>query len=106
MSDSHQVTVNILNREYQVNCPPAQEAGLIEAATYLNTQMRKIQQAGKVAGPERIAIMAALNISYELLQLTAQSDSAAAASISPEAATGLSQKITAVLASFRDTENG
>jgi cell division protein ZapA len=62
------VGVKILDKEYQVACPEDQEADLIVSAKYLDKQMRDIRDTGKVIGLERIAVMAALNISYELLQ--------------------------------------
>ncbi len=70
MSNSNTVTVTILDKEYQVACPEEQEADLIASAKYLDTQMRSIRETGKVIGLERIAVMAALNISYELLHAT------------------------------------
>jgi len=42
---------------------------LILAVDYLDRKMREIQAAGKVVGVERIAIMAALNITHELLTM-------------------------------------
>ena len=36
--------------------------------------MRSIRETGKVIGLERIAVMAALNISYELLQASEHTD--------------------------------
>lgn len=68
MSQPHTVTVRILDKEYQVACPQEQETELVASARYLDKQMRKIRDSGKVIGVERIAVMAALNISYELLQ--------------------------------------
>lgn len=65
---SSTVTVKILEKEYQVACPVEQENDLATSARYLDKQMRKIRQSGKVIGVERIAVMAALNICYELLQ--------------------------------------
>ena len=70
MSNSNTVTVTILDKEYQVACPEEQEADLIASAKYLDKQMRSIRETGKVIGLERIAVMAALNISYELLHAT------------------------------------
>jgi cell division protein ZapA len=55
-----------------VACPEDQEADLIVSAKYLDKQMRDIRDTGKVIGLERIAVMAALNISYELLQASEQ----------------------------------
>ncbi len=68
MSQNNSVTVTILGKEYQVACPEEQQAALITSARYLDQQMRAIRDTGKVVGGERIAVMAALNISYELLQ--------------------------------------
>ena len=60
------VIVKILDKEYQVACPPDEQTGLLEAARYLDQKMRQIRSSGKIIGLERIAVMAALNISYEL----------------------------------------
>jgi len=62
------VTVRILEKDYQVACPQDQEAELLVSAKYLDKQMRGIRDSGKVIGLERIAVMAALNISHELLR--------------------------------------
>jgi len=69
MSRAPTVTVAILDKEYQVACPPEQELALTAAAKYLDQQMRDIRATGKVIGLERVAIMAALNLSYDLLKL-------------------------------------
>ena len=68
MNQPNTVTVKILDKEYQVACPEEQEADLIMSAKYLDKQMRGIRETGKVIGLERIAVMAALNTSYELLR--------------------------------------
>jgi cell division protein ZapA len=74
MSQPNSVTVTILGKEYQVACPPEQQAELIISAKYLDQQMRNIRNSGKVVGGERIAVMAALNISYELLKASEQGE--------------------------------
>lgn len=63
----HTVSVTILDKEYKVACPQDQAADLLASANHLDTQMRAIRDSGKVIGLERIAVMAALNISYDLL---------------------------------------
>lgn len=63
------ICVRILEKEFRVACPKNQEHALREAAQYLDQQMRQIRQAGRVIGIERIAVMAALNITNELLNL-------------------------------------
>lgn len=75
MNSPNTVTVKILDKDYQVACPEEQEAQLVVSAKYLDKQMRGIRDTGKVIGPERIAIMAALNIGYELLQASDPTDS-------------------------------
>ena len=63
------VSVRILEKEYQVSCSVEERAALLDSAEYLNAEMRKIRDTGKVIGLERIAVMAALNMANELLQL-------------------------------------
>lgn len=61
------VDVEIMGREFTVSCTDEERQGLLEAVNYLDNKMREIRDAGKVVGLERIAIMAALNLSHELL---------------------------------------
>ena len=44
-----------------VECEDGDQDNLLAAAAHLDRQMRAIQQAGRVIGHERCAIMAALN---------------------------------------------
>jgi len=59
--------VTILDREFRVACPPEERAELLDSVAYLDKNMREIRDAGKITSVERIAIMAALNITHELL---------------------------------------
>ena len=61
------VTVTILDREYQVACSPAERDALVRAADHLDEKMRQIRGTGKIVGHERIAVMAALNLTHEAL---------------------------------------
>jgi cell division protein ZapA len=63
------VTVRILDREYQVACPPEEVDELTASARHLDRQMRTIRESGKVLGLDRMAVMAALNIAHEYLRL-------------------------------------
>ena len=74
------VSIRILDKEYQVHCPPEQQEALLSAAHGLDLRMRDIRRSGNVIGLERIAVMAALNLSYELMQAQHQAGSNAAAS--------------------------
>ncbi|MCG8516853.1 MAG: cell division protein ZapA [Pseudomonadales bacterium] len=68
------VEVKILDKEYLVACPEEQRQALMEAAGHLDRKMREIRSSGKVFGTERIAVMAALNITHELLHHDSLSD--------------------------------
>jgi cell division protein ZapA len=66
------VTISILGKELMVACPDDERESLAAAARYLDQRMREIQDSGKVIGAERCAVMAALNLTNELLQLRQQ----------------------------------
>jgi cell division protein ZapA len=59
--------VSILGREYRVACKESEREELLQAVQFLDRRMREIRDAGKIVGAERIAVMAALNITHELL---------------------------------------
>lgn len=67
MTQNKTVTVHILDKEYCIACPEDEQANLVSAARYLDGKMREIRSGGKVIGPDRIAVMAGLNITHELL---------------------------------------
>ncbi|GAB6388658.1 cell division protein ZapA [Stutzerimonas marianensis] len=80
MNQPNTVTVHILDKEYCIACPPEERSNLESAASYLDRKMREIRSSGKVIGADRVAVMAALNITHELLhkhdRLDAQANSA------------------------------
>jgi cell division protein ZapA len=63
--------VSILGREYRIACRESEREELLQAVQFLDRRMREIRDSGKVAGTERIAVMAALNIAHELLRAKA-----------------------------------
>jgi len=72
------VFVKILDKEYQVACPREERQALQQSAQLLDERMKAIRATGAVIGLERIAVMAALNLSHELLQAKTSSPSAGA----------------------------
>lgn len=66
MSDP--VAVRILDREYLVGCTPEEREGLVAAAHLLDGRMREIRSGNRMAGIDRIAVLAALNLAHELMQ--------------------------------------
>lgn len=73
MSDQQRVKVTILDKDYQIACPPNEREALHRAAQELDERMRIIRGSGNVIGLERIAVMTALNLCYELQQSRHQS---------------------------------
>ena len=73
MNDPYaQVSVRILDKEYQVACPANERTELLDSAEELNARMREIQDTGRVVGLDRIAVMAALNLANDLLRARAK----------------------------------
>jgi cell division protein ZapA len=62
-----QVSVRILDKEYQVACPASERTDLLDSAEVLNNKMREIRDSGRIVGLDRIAVMAALNMANDLL---------------------------------------
>ena len=65
---ANQETIHLLDKEFTVACPADERDGLRESARLLDTKMREIRTGGKILGNERIVVMAALNVIFELLQ--------------------------------------
>jgi cell division protein ZapA len=61
--------IKILDRELRIACPEEEREELMDAVAYLDKRMREIREAGKIVSVERIALMAALNITHELLTI-------------------------------------
>lgn len=66
------LTIRIMGRDYSVACPQDERDALLRSAEYLSRRMTAIQRHGKILGTERIAVMAALNITRDLLDLQRQ----------------------------------
>jgi cell division protein ZapA len=67
-----QVSVRILDKEYQVACPAEERTDLLDSAEILNNKMREIRDSGRIVGLDRIAVMAALNMANDLIHAQAR----------------------------------
>lgn len=67
-----QVSVRILDKEYQVACPAEERTDLLDSAEILNSKMREIRDSGRIVGLDRIAVMAALNMANDLIHAQAR----------------------------------
>jgi len=75
VSELNRVSIRILEKEYHVACAPEERRALLDSAEFLNRKMREIRDSGKVVGLDRIAVMAALNITHELLRTQGRDES-------------------------------
>lgn len=61
-----QLEVQIMGQSYLLGCPEGGDAQLLEAVERVDTAMCKIRDAGKVKARDRIAVLAALNLAFDL----------------------------------------
>ncbi|WP_149196232.1 cell division protein ZapA [Luteimonas suaedae] len=73
MSASEPVSVRVLDREYTVGVGADEREALMQAAKLLDTQMREVRGANRMAAVDRVAVLAALNLAHELQQLRNES---------------------------------
>lgn len=71
---SEPVNVRILDREFTVGVEPGERDSLVAAATMLDSRMREVRGSNRMAALDRVAVLTALNLAHELLQLRAQSE--------------------------------
>jgi cell division protein ZapA len=74
-----QIDVRILDRDYRLAVPADEKARLLDAVRVVDEKMRAIRDAGRVAGVDRIAVMAALQLAHDLLGSAEAAESAPAA---------------------------
>ncbi len=91
---------SILGRDYRIACQESERAELVEAVALLDGRMREIRDTGKVAGVDRIAVMAALNLAHDLLRERKEAGAPRTASVDDAAAT---RRIQDMAAAIEDT---
>jgi cell division protein ZapA len=80
------VLVKILGKDYRIACADGEQEMLLQSAQALDMQMREIRDSGKVNGTDRIAIMAALNLTHELRSVRSQSSGSSRTGIAEQLA--------------------
>lgn len=98
-NNSQSIEVRILERSYTVGCPEEKQDELIRSAKYLDRKMREIRESGKVIGTERIAIMAALNITYEMLNQNSSDE------VSSDQLKRINQKLSSAIQALRQDDD-
>jgi cell division protein ZapA len=90
------VTVRILDKDYQFACQPQEKDGLLASARFVDERMREVRKSGRVIGTDRIAVVAAINLAYDLLHKDRQNAGLGEATVQRLAA--LQRRIGAALA--------
>ncbi len=80
----NQIEVQIMGQSYRLGCPEGGEARLREAVDKVDAAMCRIRDAGKVKARDRIAVLAALNLAFDLTDRAAPAEGAP--SLAPAAA--------------------
>ena len=76
MSTNEPVSLRLIDREFLIACPPEERAGLLEAASFLDRKMRDLRTHAKTPGFDRLAVLAAISITHEYLQLQKRANEA------------------------------
>ncbi|MGG2018579.1 cell division protein ZapA [Pseudomonas sp. S8] len=105
MSSSNSVTVQILDKEYSIICPRKNAAIWSAPPATWTARWREIRSSGKVIGADRIAVMAALNITHDLLHKEERPDIQASGS-TREQVRDLLDRVDLVLATDPDVTKG
>jgi cell division protein ZapA len=61
-----QLEVQIMGQSYLLGCPDGGQQRLLDAVEKVDTAMCKIRDAGKVRARDRIAVLAALNLAFDV----------------------------------------
>ena len=66
-----------MGQSYLLGCPDGGDSRLLDAVERVDTAMCRIRDAGKVRARERIAVLAALNLAFDLTDRSASVTAAA-----------------------------
>jgi cell division protein ZapA len=72
-----QLEVQIMGQSYLLGCQEGGEARLLDAAQQVDLAMCKIRDAGKIRARDRIAVLAALNLAFDLSEPATPADTSA-----------------------------
>ena len=93
-----QIEVQIMGQGYVLGCPEGCETRLSEAVGKVDQAMCKIRDAGKIKARDRIAVLAALNLAFDLTDRPAAAQASGDSSTSSTDLHNLLQRMDAVLA--------
>lgn len=70
--NTEQVTVDIIGRQFTIGTPSSEKDTLLQAVHMLNQKIGTIQAGGRIIETDKIVIMAALNLTHDLLKMSAK----------------------------------
>lgn len=94
-----QLEVQIMGQSYLLGCPEGGEAKLLDAVERVDSAMCKIRDGGKVRARDRIAVLAALNLAFDLTEHPPRPTPAAGQAAEPSA------RLSALLARLDEALN-
>ncbi len=101
-AENKPVSIHIMGNEYHVSSPENEISKLEDAARALDKRMREIKEGGRILGLEKVAVMAALNLSYELMH--GESSSAEETAQIDQRLLELTEKVDSALAANAQSE--
>ncbi len=93
-----QIEVQIMGQGYVLGCPEGGETRLGQAVSKVDEAMCKIRDAGKIKARDRIAVLAALNLAFDLTDRPAAAQASSDSAASSTDLHNLLQRMDAVLA--------
>lgn len=93
----NQLEVTILGQSYVLACPDGGQRELLEAVAAVDREMSAIRDTGKIKARERIAVLAALNLAYQLADVPAPKSGAASRAPKAQEIARLIQRIDTAL---------
>ena len=75
------ITITVLGRDYQIACPPEEEEALHRSARYLDQQMEQVRNRSASLAYDKIAVLAALNVTHDFLKLSNEANTSETASL-------------------------
>ncbi len=63
------VSLRLIDREFLIACSAEEREGLLDASVYLDRKMRELRANAKAPSFERLAVLAAISVTHELMAL-------------------------------------
>jgi cell division protein ZapA len=96
-----QIEVQIMSQSYLLGCPEGGEAQMMAAVSKVDAAMCKIRDAAKIKARDRIAVLAALNLAFEVNEISTNTAVVEATQLDLEAAPN--QQLTDLIAKLDET---